>query len=169
MKCWTDDSLSAQCLVYYGPHAKYNGTDVCYSFNEDSFTIYNVSDPAESLIISTTSYYGVSYSHQGWVIDEKNQTHLLLNDEDDEAQSRGLSFMLFICSPRSLSGYAGWAEDQKTVTYIWDITDLEHPVLTGHYKSPAVSIDHNLYVLASPSLAPSIVCHSHDFLERPLL
>ncbi|KAJ7366265.1 hypothetical protein DFH08DRAFT_833829 [Mycena albidolilacea] len=119
----------AQCLIYYGPHTKYNGTDVCYSFNEDSFTIYNVSDPAEPFIISTTSYYGVSYSHQGWVIDEKNQTHLLLNDEDDEVESRG------------------WAEDQKTVTYIWDITDLEHPVLTGYYKSPAVSIDHNLYVL----------------------
>lgn len=42
--------------------------------------------------------------------------------------------------------FLGWAEDQKTVTYIWDIQDLEHPVLTGHYKSPVKAIDHNLYV-----------------------
>ncbi|KAJ6584390.1 hypothetical protein B0H19DRAFT_1104904 [Mycena capillaripes] len=118
----------AQCLVYYGPHAKYNGTDVCYSFNENSFTIYNISDLSAPEIISTTSYYGMIYSHQGWVVDEKNQTHLLLNDEDDEFQS------------------SGWAYDQRTVTYIWDIIDLEHPVLTGHYKSPAVAIDHNLYI-----------------------
>ncbi|KAJ7776767.1 hypothetical protein DFH07DRAFT_865635 [Mycena maculata] len=118
----------AQCLTYYGPHAAYNGTDVCYSFNENSFTIYDITDPFEPVIISTTGYYGVSYSHQGWVIDEKNQMYLLLNDEYDEVSSRG------------------WAEDQRSVTYIWDISDLEHPVLTGHYKSPAVAIDHNLYV-----------------------
>ncbi|KAJ7166336.1 hypothetical protein C8R43DRAFT_1085899 [Mycena crocata] len=118
----------AQCLTYYGPHAKYNGTDVCYSFNENSFTIYDVTDSFAPTIISTTSYYGVSYSHKGWVVDEMNQTHLLLNDELDEIYSRG------------------WANDQRSVTYIWDITDLEHPALTGHYKSPAVAIDHNLYV-----------------------
>ncbi|KAJ7216183.1 hypothetical protein B0H12DRAFT_1032397 [Mycena haematopus] len=119
----------AQCLVYHGPHAKYNGTDVCYGFNENSLTIYNISDTMDPQIISTTEYYGVSYSHQGWVVDEENQTHLLLNDELDEVDARG------------------WADDQKTVTYIWDITDLEHPILSGHYKSPAVAIDHNLYVV----------------------
>ncbi|KAJ7119856.1 hypothetical protein C8R44DRAFT_624678 [Mycena epipterygia] len=118
----------AQCLTYYGPHKMYNGTDVCYSFNENSFTIYNITDPFAPVIISTTSYYGVSYSHQGWVVDEKNQSYLLLNDEYDEINSRG------------------WADDKRSVTYIWDIKDLEHPVLTGHYKSPAVAIDHNLYV-----------------------
>ncbi|KAJ6584391.1 hypothetical protein B0H19DRAFT_1104905 [Mycena capillaripes] len=118
----------AQCLVYHGPHTEYVGTDVCYSFNEDSFTIYNISDATVPLIISTTPYYGVSYTHQGWVVDEKNQTYVLMNDEFDEMSVRG------------------WAEDQRTVTYIWDITDLEHPVLSGHYKSPAVAIDHNLYV-----------------------
>ncbi|KAJ7068994.1 hypothetical protein B0H15DRAFT_793898 [Mycena belliarum] len=118
----------AQCLTYRGPHTAYNGTDVCYSFNENSFTIYNITNPFAPVIISITSYYGVTYSHQGWVVDEKNQTHLLLNDEYDEIIGRG------------------WAHDQRSVTYIWDIQNLERPVLTGHYKSPAVSIDHNLYV-----------------------
>ncbi|KAF8194329.1 hypothetical protein K438DRAFT_1588158, partial [Mycena galopus ATCC 62051] len=112
----------AQCLVYRGPHAVYNGTDVCYSFNENSLTIYDVSDTFYPQIISNTSYYGVSY-HQGWVIDEKNQTFLLLNDEYDEVNSRG------------------WSSSSKTVTYIWDISDFEHPILTGHYKSPGVLIE----------------------------
>ncbi|KAK7021239.1 MYND-type domain-containing protein [Favolaschia claudopus] len=118
----------AQCLVYYGPDAKYNGTDICYGYNEKSLTIYNVTDLADPRIISITPYYGVSYAHQGWVVDEKDQRYLLLNDEDDEVNR------------------SGWAADQKTVTYIWDISDLAHPVLTGHYKSPAVAIDHNLYI-----------------------
>ncbi|KAJ6541524.1 hypothetical protein B0H19DRAFT_959067 [Mycena capillaripes] len=118
----------AQCLTYYGPHTEYVGTDVCYAFNEDSFTIYNITDPKEALIISTTPYYGVSYSHQGWVVDERDQSYLLLDDELDEVFQRG------------------WANNSHTVTYIWDIKDLAKPVLTGHYSSPVKSIDHNLYV-----------------------
>lgn len=78
----------------------YNGTDVCYSFNENSFTIYNITDPFVPVIISTTSYYGVSYSHQGWVVDEKNQSYLLLNDEYDEINSRGLSVPQSDSTPR---------------------------------------------------------------------
>ncbi|KAJ7511681.1 hypothetical protein B0H11DRAFT_1952599 [Mycena galericulata] len=118
----------AQCLVYQGPHTEYVGTDVCYAFNEDSFTIYNITDLADPIIVSTTPYYGVTYSHQGWVVDERDQSYLLLDDELDEVNQRG------------------WANNSHTVTYIWDIKDLTKPVLTGHYSSPVKSIDHNLYV-----------------------
>ncbi|KAJ7075611.1 hypothetical protein B0H15DRAFT_791658 [Mycena belliarum] len=118
----------AQCLTYYGPHTEYVGTDICYAFNEDSFTIYNITDPAEAVVVSTTPYYGVSYAHQGWVVDERDQSYLLLDDELDEMKQRG------------------WANTSHTVTYIWDIKDLAQPVLTGHYTSPVKSIDHNLYV-----------------------
>ncbi|KAJ7196049.1 hypothetical protein GGX14DRAFT_473997 [Mycena pura] len=128
--CAGDDGYvhDAQCLTYHGPDAKYDGFDVCYSFNEDTFTIYNITDPSSPSVISATFYHGVSYSHQGWVTDVKNQSYLLLNDELDEMFQRG------------------WATDQKTTTYIWDITDLARPVLTGKHKSPVVAIDHNLYV-----------------------
>ncbi|KAJ6584329.1 hypothetical protein B0H19DRAFT_1249311 [Mycena capillaripes] len=114
-------TISAQCLTYYGPNAAYNGSD-------KTFTIYDITDPSSASIISATPYYGVSYSHQGWVVDEKDQTYVLMNDELDKGYKRG------------------WASDQKTTTYIWDIKDLAHPVLTGYYKSPVVAIDHNLYV-----------------------
>ncbi|KAJ7853999.1 hypothetical protein B0H13DRAFT_2081818 [Mycena leptocephala] len=111
----------AQCLTYYGPDAAYNGSDVCY--------IRLINYSSSPSVISATFYHGVSYSHQGWVIDEKDQSYLLMNDELDEMFQRG------------------WATDQKTTTFIWDIKDLSRPVLTGHYKSPAVAVDHNLYVV----------------------
>ncbi|EIN06800.1 hypothetical protein PUNSTDRAFT_72471 [Punctularia strigosozonata HHB-11173 SS5] len=127
---WEDGyTHDAQCLTYIGPDTKYNGSDICYAYNEDSFTIYDITDPAEPAIISRTGYYGVSYSHQGWVVDELDQRYVLLDDELDELNS------------------TGWAADQRTVTYIWDIQNLSAPILTGHYKSPQKAIDHNLYVV----------------------
>ncbi|KAJ7644687.1 hypothetical protein FB45DRAFT_298737 [Roridomyces roridus] len=42
--------------------------------------------------------------------------------------------------------FRGWAVDQKTITFVWDIRDLAHPVMTGHHKAPVRAIDHNLYV-----------------------
>jgi hypothetical protein len=80
---------SAQCLTYIGPDTKYNGSDICYSYNENSFTIYDITKPSEPVIISSTGYYGVSYSHQGWVIDEFDQRYVLLDDELDEMNSTG--------------------------------------------------------------------------------
>jgi len=116
-------------LTYHGPDTKYEGSDICYSFNEDAFTIYGINNTTAPVIISTTPYYGVSYSHQGWVVDENWQRYLLLDDELDEVFSKG------------------WASDNTTVTYIWNIDSLEYPVLTGHYNSPAKAIDHNLYII----------------------
>ncbi|KAJ3895260.1 hypothetical protein GG344DRAFT_39169 [Lentinula edodes] len=129
--CASEDGYvhDAQCLTYHGPHVEYEGTDICYSFNEDAFTIYDISNTSSPIIISTTPYYGVSYSHQGWVVDETDQRYLLLDDELDEVFSRG------------------WASDNTTVTYIWNIEDLEHPVLTGHFNSAVKAIDHNLYIV----------------------
>ncbi|KAF8830399.1 hypothetical protein HHX47_DHR2000635 [Lentinula edodes] len=99
--CASEDGYvhDAQCLTYHGPHVEYEGTDICYSFNE------------------------------GWVVDETDQRYLLLDDELDEVFSRG------------------WASDNTTVTYIWNIEDLEHPVLTGHFNSAVKAIDHNLYIV----------------------
>ncbi|KAH8927143.1 hypothetical protein BT69DRAFT_1214249 [Atractiella rhizophila] len=118
----------AQCLTYHGPDKRYEGKDICYGYNENTLTIYDITEPEHSTIISVTYYFGVTYSHQGWVIDEKDQRYLLLDDELDEMWERG------------------WAVNQHTTTYIWDIQDLEHPILTGKYQSPVKAIDHNLYV-----------------------
>jgi choice-of-anchor B domain-containing protein len=120
----------AQCLVYRGPDERYVGTDICYGYNEDTLTIYNVTDKANTTnIISKISYEGATYTHQGWVLDTENQEYLVLDDEYDENDG------------------AGPASDGYPVTYIWDIKDLENPKLTGYFKSPIKGIDHNQYVV----------------------
>ncbi|KAK0115090.1 hypothetical protein ONS96_013560 [Cadophora gregata f. sp. sojae] len=129
--CATQDGYvhDAQCLVYRGPDKKYQGRDICYGYNEDSLTIYDVTSKSKTSVISRTSYQGASYTHQGWVLDTQNQEFLLLDDELDE-QNR-----------------AGPAADGFPVTYIWDIQSLEQPKQTGYYKSSVRSIDHNQYVV----------------------
>ncbi|KAL3420395.1 hypothetical protein PVAG01_08894 [Phlyctema vagabunda] len=119
----------AQCLVYRGPDEKYNGRDICYGYNEDTLTIYDVTDKTNSTIISRTSYEGASYTHQGWVLDVNYQEFLVLDDELDEERA------------------AGPGGDGFPVTFIWDIRSLAAPKQTGYYKSNIKSIDHNQYVI----------------------
>lgn len=118
----------AQCVVYRGPDTKYVGTEICYGYNEDTLTIYDVTDKTTTTIISRTTYEGASYTHQGWVLDPEWQQFLILDDEYDEVDQ------------------VGPAADGYPVTYIWDISSLENPVQTGYFKGTVKSIDHNQYV-----------------------
>lgn len=119
----------AQCLIYRGPDTKYVGREVCYGYNEDTLTIYDVTDKKAPTVLSITSYEGAAYTHQGWVLDKMNQTYLLLDDEYDEYDK------------------VGPAAPGNPITYIWDISSLEKPKQTGYYKSDAKGIDHNQYVV----------------------
>ncbi|KAK4443557.1 hypothetical protein QBC34DRAFT_416944 [Podospora aff. communis PSN243] len=129
--CAADDGYvhDAQCLVYRGPDTKYAGRDICYGYNEDTLTIYDVTDKNTTKLISRTTYTGASYTHQGWVTNTEWQEFLLLDDELDESFSVG----------PAASGFP--------VTYIWDIRSLEAPKQTGFYRSSAYGIDHNQFVI----------------------
>ncbi|KAK1768266.1 hypothetical protein QBC33DRAFT_585338 [Phialemonium atrogriseum] len=118
----------AQCIVYRGPDSKYYGRDICYGYDEDSLTIFDVADKQNITIISNTSYEGVSFTHQGWVLDPRWQQYLILDDEYDEYDQTGL------------------AADGYPISYIWDISSLEAPKQTGHYKGLRKGIDHNQFV-----------------------
>ncbi|KAI0010198.1 hypothetical protein F4779DRAFT_318726 [Xylariaceae sp. FL0662B] len=118
----------AQCLIYRGPDEKYVGEDICYGYNEDTLTIYNVTNKAAATVISRTSYEGASYTHQGWVLDPEYQQYLVLDDEYDEYDGAG-------------PGAAGYP-----ITYIWDISSLEAPKQTGYYRASRKGIDHNQFV-----------------------
>lgn len=119
----------AQCLVYRGPDEQYVGTEVCYGYDEDTLTIFDVTDKNTTRILSRTSYDGASYTHQGWVLDVDWQQFLLLDDEYDEYDGAG-------------EGAAGFP-----VTYIWDVSELAAPKLVGSYHSGTRGIDHNQYVV----------------------
>ncbi|KAM3517799.1 hypothetical protein NHJ13051_008679 [Beauveria bassiana] len=128
--CVSEDGYvhDAQCVIYSGPHQRYRGREICFNYNEDTLTIADITERASPKQLSRTTYKGATYTHQGWIADEEMR-YLLLDDELDE------------------SSKTGPAADQKTTTYIVDVSDLTKPVFTGLYKSPAKSIDHNQYVI----------------------
>lgn len=65
-----------QCVLYDGPDMKYQGSEICFGFNEDSLTIYDVSNKANITIISKTCYPGMSYTHQGEARDDNCKSYL---------------------------------------------------------------------------------------------
>lgn len=122
----------AQCLVYRGPDARYQGRDICYGYNEDTVTIYDATNKTgnTTTLISRTSYLGAKYVHQGVVLDEMNQEFIMFDDELDER-----------------NGTEGPATNRLPTTYILDIRDLEIPKLAGFYQGGTRSIDHNQYII----------------------
>ncbi len=135
--CYAADGYThdAQCLVYDGDDDTYEGHEICFNYNEDTLTIVDVSNKDKIVEISRTPYDFVQYSHQGWVTEDHN--YLLLDDELDEDKYDGKSGN-FPCLDSSNNAH--------TRTLIWDISDLAKPVHTADYCSPAVAIDHNLYI-----------------------
>ena len=123
MGCFSADGYThdAQCVIYLGPDSEHNGQEVCFNSNEDTLTIVDVSDKNNPLQISRTPYDDSRYTHQGWLTED--QRYYLMNDELDE-QNLG----------------------HNTKTYIWDLLDLENPVIVGTYIGPQPSVDHNLYI-----------------------
>ncbi|CAN5198990.1 hypothetical protein BH24ACT12_BH24ACT12_01050 [soil metagenome] len=122
--CINDDGYThdTQCVIYRGPDADYRRREMCFSSNEDTLTIHDVSDKSNIELVSRTSYLGATYTHQGWLT--PNQRYFLLGDEVDE-----------------LAG-----EQTRTATYVWDMRNLDNPRNTGVYNAKTKAIDHNLYI-----------------------
>ncbi len=121
--CFGGDGYThdAQCVIYNGPDTQHVGDEICFAANEDTITIVDVTDKANPVMLSRTGYTQTGYTHQGWLTEDHQ--YFLLDDELDE----------------SFFGL-------NTTTRIWDVTDLEDPVIQTIYTSPVGSIDHNQYV-----------------------
>ena len=121
--CFSLDGYTheTQCVVYDGPDTLYRDREICFNSNEDTLTIVDATDKLEQVQLSRTGYGGSAYTHQGWLTED--QRFFLVNDEGDEPAFR-----------------------HPTRTWIWDVSDLDAPVLASLYDGPTPSIDHNLYV-----------------------
>ena len=121
--CYASDGYShdAMCFVYRGPDTLYIGKEICIGFNEDTYTIIDVSDKENTAQISRNGYVGSRYSHQGWITDDHR--YLLLDDELDEG---------------------GFFHNTKT--YMFDISNLNAPIYLGAFFNTTQAIDHNQYV-----------------------
>jgi choice-of-anchor B domain-containing protein len=111
-----------QCLVYNGPDTAYRGKQICVNSSETAIGIADVTDKSNPKAISRASYPNVGYTHQGWF--SEDQRYFYVNDEGDE-----------------VSGTV-----QGTRTLIWDMSDLDDPVIAAEYISDNKSSDHNLYI-----------------------
>lgn len=121
----TGYSHDAQCVVYRGPDQSYKGREICIGSNETAISIADVTDKASPKAISHASYPAVAYAHQGWLTDDHR--YFYLGDELDETAGEG---------------EAG----KGTRTLIWDLQDLDDPVLVKEWVGTTPATDHNLYI-----------------------
>jgi len=115
----------AQCLIYEGPDDRYTGRQICVGSNESEINIADVTDKANAVTVARMSYPNVAYAHQGWFDEE--QRYFYMNDELDELAG-------------NVSG---------TRTIVWDLTELDDPVVANEYIGPVPASDHNLYVVGN--------------------
>ncbi|HUF26122.1 MAG TPA: choice-of-anchor B family protein [Gemmatimonadaceae bacterium] len=129
--CWADTTTGrartgythdAQCVVYKGPDERYRGRQLCFNASENALGIADVTDKQNPKRISSASYPNVAYAHQGWLSDDHQ--FFFLNDEGDE-----------------LSGTA-----PRTRTIVFDVRDLDDPIVAKEFFGTTPATDHNLYV-----------------------
>ena len=102
-------------MSYEGPDTNFGGKEIAFCCNENTVTIVDVTDASDCTLISSASYDGVNYTHQGWLTEDHK--YFICNDELDE-QNLGIN----------------------TTTFIWDVTNLSEPVVdlsgleSGMYK-----------------------------------
>lgn len=118
----TGTSHDTQCVVYRGPDDDYQGREICVSSNETAISVADVTDRDDPVAVAHASYPVVAYAHQGWLTDDHR--HFYLGDELDEA--------------------TGWVDGQRTL--VWDMTDLDEPILAAEHYGPDNDPEHNLYV-----------------------
>ena len=119
---WSGRTHDAQCTVYRGPDEAYQGRQLCFASNETLLRIVDVTDKANPVAISAMSHPGTAYVHQGWLTEDHR--YLYVNDELDEIVGT----------------------TDRTRTLIWDVTELEDPVLVAEHLGPDQATDHNLYI-----------------------
>lgn len=118
----TGYSHDAQCVTYAGPDTEHGGKEICFGSNETAVSIADVTDKSNPIAISSAQYPDASYTHQGWLSEDHEWFYV--NDELDE-----------------LGG-----GQERTRTLIFDITDLDDPVLVKELRGETPASDHNMYV-----------------------
>lgn len=114
-------SHDSQVVTYNGPDSDYAGREIHIGSNEDEVVIVDVTNKSNPQKISGLDYAGAEYAHQGWFTDD--QRYFLLGDELDEIRAGG-----------------------ATRTIIYDLLDLDNPVISSIYLGETNASDHNGYV-----------------------
>ena len=119
----TGYSHDAQCVIYHGPDEEHHGKEICFGSNETALSIADVTDKENPVALSVAEYPNVGYTHQGWLTED--QAYFYMNDETDETGGNV----------------------SNTRTLIYDVADLDDPILVKEHFSENTSSDHNLYIV----------------------
>ena len=103
--------------MYRGPDEDYQGREICFGSNETALSIADVTDKQNPVALSMAEYPNVGYTHQGWLTED--QRYLYIDDELDE-----------------LNGLV-----DNTRTLVWDVSDLDDPVLVKEFLNPNTTAD----------------------------
>lgn len=117
----TGTSHDAQCVLYRGPDEDHRGRAICLSANETAISIADLTDKQNPNPIAIAQYPNIGYAHQGWLT--RDHRYFFSTDELDETM--------------------GLLERQRTL--IWDVSDLDDPILVKEYFAPVGGPEHNLY------------------------
>lgn len=115
-------SHDAQIVIYDGPDTEHVGKEIYFGPNESSVVIIDVTNKATPIVLSEFTYSNNAYTHQLWA--SEDHQYLFVNDELDE-QNFG----------------------NNTRNIVYDISDLDNPVIKTEYFGPTTAIDHNNYVV----------------------
>jgi len=108
------DNRTTQCAAAHNP------CEVLVDFNETTVDLWDVTDKAAPVRLSTTGYPTASYTHSGWPTADNR--YIVVHDELDELR-------------RSIN----------THIYTLDIADLRAPNMVTSYIGAVGSTDHNGY------------------------
>jgi choice-of-anchor B domain-containing protein len=111
-----------QCVIYRGPDKQYQGREICFGANETALSIADVTDKKSPVAVAVVAYPSVGYTHQGWLTEDHK--YFYMDDEGDEL-FHGLD---------------------RTRTMIYDVSDLDDPILAAEFLGTNGASDHNLYI-----------------------
>ena len=119
----------AQVVKYHGPDTRFKEKEILFGSNSiggenNQLIILDVTDKKNPELISSIEYSNAGYTHQGWISDDHK--YFFLGDELDELKI-----------------------GHRTKTRVFDIQNLENPIIHNTYYGQTASIDHNLYVKES--------------------
>ena len=119
----------AQVVKYHGPDTRFKEKEILFGSNSiggenNQLIILDVTDKKNPKLISSIEYSNAGYTHQGWLSDDHK--YFFLGDELDELKI-----------------------GHRTKTRVFDIQNLENPIIHNTYYGQTASIDHNLYVKGS--------------------
>ena len=112
----------AQCVTYRGPDERYAGREICFHASINALGISDITDKENPVALASAEYPGAVAAHQGWLTEDHR--YFFLGDELDED-----------------SGTV-----PNTRTLVWDVAELDDPILATEYFAETRAIDHNQYV-----------------------